>query len=395
MLAPSGMVEAVVGNRPLRVAHLITDLEIGGAEKMLTRLVRTIDRSQMDHLVISMTRPGPLGDALARDGYDVRSLGMHPGRVDLGAVRRLRHLLRDWRADLLETWLYHADLLGAVATLGRGAPPLMWNLRASVMDMTRYRRVSGWTRALCARLSRLPVIVAANSEAGVREHAALGYRPKAWRVLPNGVNTDEYAPDAAARAGLRAELAIDAGSLVVGVAARVDPMKGHDLLTDVLASWLPAAPDVTVVVAGAGVSWEAADYARLARRWPAAVARMRLLGPRDDMPAVWNACDVACAPSHGEGFPNSVVEAMATSLPVVVTDVGDSARLVDDPALVVPPRDAAALQRALAMVATLPAAERLALGARSRARAVAEYSIARAAERYVEAYGEAIATAHG
>ena len=377
-------------HRPLRVAHLITDLDIGGAEKMLTRLVRAIDPTLVQHLVISMTDVGPLGERLVRDGFDVRCLGLRRGQARLGAVLALRRMLRESRMDLLETWLYHADLLGTLATFGRSSPALAWNLRASVMDMEQYRRLSGWTRALCARLSTRPAMVIANSEAGVRAHVELGYRPRLWRVLPNGIDTEDYAPNAEAGVRIRATLGIGDGAVVVGVAARFDPMKGHDLLADTLAAWMPAVSHVHVIVAGAGVDWDTPPYADLARRVPEAVPRVHLLGQRADMPDVWNACDVGCAPSHGEGFPNAVAEAMATGVPVVVTDVGDSAVLVAQPDLVVPPRDPVALRRALDSLAARPVAERRALGAAARARVVDEYSIARAAARYVQAYRDAI-----
>ncbi|BCS34695.1 glycosyl transferase [Luteitalea sp. TBR-22] len=374
----------------MRVAHLITDLDVGGAEKMLSRLVRAMDPAVVSHLVISMTDAGPLGTALARDGYDVRCLGLRRGRVSAAAPLALRRILREWRADLLETWLYHADLLGTLATVGGTSPTLVWNLRASVMDMRQYGWLSGATRSLCARLSRRPALIIANSEAGVSAHAALGYRPRAWRVLPNGIDTDEYAPDGRRRAVVRSALGIPEAAVVVGVGARYDPMKGHDVLADALADWLPAAPDVHVLVAGAGVGWDAPAYAALARRAPACVPRVHLLGPRDDMPAVWNACDVGCAPSHGEGFPNAVAEAMATGLPVVVTDVGDSAALVAEPTLVVPPAQPGALASTLAGITALPADARQALGARARARVVAHYSIASAAARYAETYRDAV-----
>lgn len=374
----------------MRIAHLITDLDVGGAENMLTRLVRAMDPSAAEHLVISMTDEGPLGAALARDGYRVRSLGLQRGQARPGALLALGRLLREWQADLLETWLYHADLLGTLATLGRSSPVLAWNLRASVMEMDRYRRLSGWTRTLCARLSARPAVVFANSHAGVHAHVALGYRPRAWRVLPNGIDTDDYRPAPAAGAATRAALGIDAEAIVVGVAARYDPMKGHDLLAETLGMWLPEAPRAHVLVAGAGVTWETPAYAALARRAPACVSRVHLLGPRHDMPAVWNACDVGCAPSHGEGFPNAVAEAMATAMPVVVTDVGDSATLVGDTGLVVPPRHPAALRDALDSIVSSTAAERRAAGVRARERIVTEYSIARAAERYADAYREVI-----
>lgn len=372
--------------RPIRVMHLITGLDVGGAESMLSRLVRAMDPASSRHVVVSLTDVGVIGAELSDAGIEVRALGLRRGQVAVHPIPTARRWIQEWQPDLVETWMYHADLLGALVTLGRSSPPLIWNLRASNLDMRRYGRMSGIVRSLCARLSRRPALVIANSEAGLREHRAIGYRPRAWAVVPNGIDADVFTPRPGRRAAVRAALGIPDEAWVVGTVARYDPMKGHDVLVKALAEWLPTRPAAHVLVAGTDVGWEAADYAWLANALGADAGRVHLLGMRRDVADLWAACDVACSPSRSEGFPNAIAEAMACGVPVVATDVGDSARIVDDPTAIVPPGDPSALARALALHSGLAPDARIAAARRARTRIVEAFSLASAAERYLGVY---------
>lgn len=323
------------------VAHLITDLDVGGAELMLARLVRGLQRRGVRNLVVSMTAPGAVAARIESAGVRVISLGLRRGAIAPGATVRLRRLLAVERPDIVQTWMYHADLLGILAALPRRRFALVWNLRASNIDMRRYRSLSALVRAACAWLSRIPDVVVANAEAGVDYHARLGYRPRRWVVIPNGVDTEEFAPDPEAGRSFRREQGIPEAALVIGLVARRDPMKGHEVFLEAAASLLEAVPSLYVVLAGEGVTERDEPF----RSWMGNVGRerarrVRLLGRRDDVRRIYCALDVAVSSSFGEGFPNAVAEAMACGVPVVATDVGDTARAVGgNTELLVRPRD--------------------------------------------------------
>lgn len=366
--------------------HVITGLEVGGAESMLSRLVRAMDPGTSSHLVVSLTGEGPIGRELATAGIEVRALGLRRGQVSLAPLFTMRRWLREWRPDVLETWMYHADLLGALVTLGRSAPPLIWNLRASHLDMRQYRPLSGVTRALCARLSRRPALVIANSDAGVREHRALGYAPRRWAVVPNGIDVARYRPRPERRDAVRGALGLPSDAFVLGVVARYDPMKGHDVLAGALGLWLARWPGAHVLVAGAGIDWQAPEYSALKAAMPELASRVHLLGLRRDVADLWSACDVAGSPSHGEGFANAIAEAMACGVPVVATAVGDSAQIVGGEGVTVPPADPGAFAVALDRIASLAPADRQAVGLRARKRVAELFSLDVAAARYLDAY---------
>ncbi len=177
----------------IAVLHLITGLELGGAERMLAHIVGRADRHRFRSVVVSMTGPGRMGPLIEAEGITVRSLGLRRGAPDPRGILRLLRTLREFRPDILQTWLYHADLLGLIARQLSPTKRLVWNLRCTEMEGT-----AGLTRLL-AWGSGVPDAVIVNSDAGQRYHEALGYRPLRWALIPNGFDTQRFRPDAETR----------------------------------------------------------------------------------------------------------------------------------------------------------------------------------------------------
>jgi glycosyltransferase involved in cell wall biosynthesis len=362
------------------ILHLITGLETGGAEQALVRLAPLLGPRHRS-VVVSMTRPGPLAPALAAAGIEVWSLGLRRGRPDPRGLARFAAILRRVRPDIMQTWLYHADLLG---TLARLAAPrrcrLLWNVRCTeTTGLTAVRKLLCW-------LSPIPEAVVVNSRAGRRFHEQIGYRPRRWVLIPNGCDTAAFRFDAVARQALRQELAIGDNQVVIGMAARMDPMKDHENFLAAAGRVAASRPEAIFVLAGDGVDGSnRAIAAAIARR--GIEGRVRLLGRRSDMPRVYSALDVASLSSaFGEGCPNMLLEAMACGIPCVATDCGDAAELIGPHGIIVPPRDPQALAAAWERVMALGSGERRHLGAAARQRVAEHYDLAAVAARYDELY---------
>lgn len=372
--------------RPLHVWHLITGLAPGGTEFMLHRLLATMDRGAVRSTVASLTAGGSVADQIRGLGTPLHTLGMRPGAPDPRGMLRLLRLMRADPPDVLQTWLYHADLLGLVGARLARVPHLVWNIRCSEMDARYERGMGGLILRTLARFSGSPDAVVVNSEAGRTLHRDRGYHPRRWEMMPNGFDLSRFVPDPDAGARLRAEIGAGAGEPLVGLIARYDPVKGHALFFAAAERLLAGIPDARFVLAGTGVRLDNPAFAGLIP--PAVAGRVHLLGERRDVPYVTAALDVATCASTGEGFPNVIGEAMASGIPVVTTDVGDARAIVADCGIVVPPQDAAALTRAWAEVLRRPVAERRALGQRARARIAQHYDIHVIADRYVALYRE-------
>ena len=202
-------------------------------------------------------------------------------------------------------------------------------------------------------------------------HQALGYRPRRSAVVPNGIDTEVFKPDPAARAAVRGELAIPADALVVAHVARADPMKDHVTLLAAMAQ-LPA---LRALLIGPGTEKlaEVPNVVRLGRRLDVA----RLLAASDI---------VVSSSAFGEGFSNALAEGMSCGLPAVATDVGDAREILGGTGLIVPARDPQALAAALHTLAEEPVATRAARGERARSRIVENFTLDRARERFAELY---------
>ena len=355
-----------MSNKRIKILHVITSLDVGGAELVLYRLVKNMNAARFENQVVSLVHPGKVGERIQALGVRVFSLEMQSGRPDLGGLFRLAGLLRRESPDLLQTWLYHADLLGLLAARTKGVP-VLWNIRSSNMDMTHYRRLSGLVLKACVRLSGWPAAVVVNSRAGQAFHEQLGYHPRRWVYIPNGIDTDQFRPDLSARTALRNELGLASDALLIGLIARFDPMKDHENFMLASSRLAAKAPDVHFVLAGNEVDPSNPFFGNYLES-NALHGRLHLLGQREDTPSLMAALDIASLSSYGEGFPNTIAEAMSCGTPCVVTDTGDSAFLVGTTGIVVAPKDPQALADGWQQMIAMGIEGRKTLGAAARQR---------------------------
>ncbi|WP_349371510.1 glycosyltransferase [Salinarimonas sp.] len=361
--------------RPIRVAHIITTLGSGGAERMLTRIA-TADVAGCEQIVVSLMDEGVYGAALRARGVPVHALGLQRSAVDPRAVFRLAALLRRLDPDVTMTWLYHADLAGSLASLlaGQGLSRVVWNVRCAQTEFAHYSWKTKAVMHALARLSRLPAAVAHNSQAGRTAHEAYGYRPRRWVSLPNGVDTEVWRPDAGDRAAVRAALGIAPGEVAVGLVARLDPQKGHELFLK-----------ANAVVAGRGLPIRPVLIGRDTERIappPELGDRVVALGERTDVERLMRGLDLVVLASSSEAFPNVIAEAMATAIPCVSTDVGEARAIIGDAGFVVTDATSAALAEAIERMIRLGDAGRAEIGSRARERIRASYAIGRSIELY-------------
>ena len=370
--------------RPIRVCHVITGLNAGGAEIMLHKLLSATDRARFEPVVVSLLPEGPVGPRIRALGIPVHSLGLRGAWAVPAAMLRLARLLRRLRPDVVQGWMSHANLLAGLAARLAGGVPVAWGVHQTNVDARSNTRVTAAAIRLSAMLSsRLARRIVYCAETALRTHTAAGYDPARGVVIPNGFDLAAFHPDPAARGALREELGVAPETPLVGLVARWHPVKDHATFIAAAGRLAARRPDVRFVLAGRGVDGGNADVVRMVEE-AGITDRCHLLGHRNDVSRIVAGLDVSTLSSRAEAFPISVGEAMACGVPCVVTDVGDASVLVGDTGRVVPPGDPAALADALAALLDLDAGERDRLGRRARQRIVDSFSLEAVTARYQE-----------
>lgn len=370
----------------IRVVHVITGLHVGGAERMLWKLLAYADRSRFDLYVLCLQGDGRIGEDIRELGIPVTCLGIQAPAGAFKAFSKLRRYLREVSPDIIQGWMYHGNLAAWFGRLLTGSKaPLVWGVRQSLYDLSREKKSTSRVIRFCARISNAATAILYNSEVARGQHEGIGYASRYGEVIPNGFDTETFCPDETARSALRRELNLAESARIVGMVARFDPLKGH-------ANFLAAAEllrdghaDAHFVLVGRGVDLANPVFASAAKS-ASLPGRLHLLGERRDIPSLTAGFDVAVTPSDSEGFANAVGEAMSCGIPCVVTDVGDLARVVANCGRVVPPGDANALAQAIAELLQMPDQARQKLGLLARGRVMDEFSIAAIATRYEALY---------
>jgi len=328
---------------PTTIGFCITDLDPGGAEKALVQLVLGLDRRYWDPFVVCLSGRGALADELEQGGVETRCLQA----VGLRSVTRFWALVREFRRrrpQLVQTYLFHANLVGRLAAAVAGVPRVVSGIRVAEQRYVSRLWWDRWTQRLVDRH-------VAVSQAAARFSVDTGrLQPDRVVVIPNGVDTQRLAavaPRSPVSWGLPAE------ARMILFAGRLDDQKDPLLLLEAVQEVLDHLPDVHLVMAGSGPLHEV-----LQQRIASAPTRprMHLLGQRSDVPALLRSASCFVLPSRWEGMPNAVLEAMAAGCPVVATRVEGSTEILDHDrcGLLVPVGDAAALSAAITRVLTDP-----------------------------------------
>lgn len=370
-------------SRSVRILHVITDLHVGGAQVVLLRLLRGSDRSRFDPAVVSLDSGGRLRAPIEQLGIPVWELGMRSGSGPRN-LSGLFRTVRDDSPDVIQTWMYHADLIGGLAGHFAGDVPIVWGVHHTDMPSGGIKWSTRLVAAINRRLARLvPDHIVFCSETAAAHHRGRGYPVDRSSIITNGFEIVPTVPGA--RRWLRTELGLGQATPLVGRVGRFHPQK--DYRTFVAATELVAEEtESNFVLCGEGLTPENAELLSWLER--AGVAdRTHLLGLRDDIDRIHAGLDVAVSSSSfGEAFPLVIGEAMLQCTPVVVTDVGDSREIVGKTGVIVEPASPFDLANGIIHVLQMSETERRQLGLHGRQRIIERFSLERMVMQYQRTY---------
>ena len=371
-------------SEPLKVLFISSGLEAGGAEGMLLRVLEHINREHLMPEVISLTGIGEIGEKIRELGIQVHDLGMSRSGLSIPILSlfRLRRIIKVINPDVVQTWQYHADLLGGLAARLAGIKTVSWGIRNGELPPEHSKFSTQMVRIICSWLSYwLPKKILFNSREAQAVHATVGYDERKFEVIPNGFDIYEGRTKTETRATVRRELDLFEDTLLVGFIARIDPVKNHEGFLEAAALIHAELPEVHYVMAGRNVDESNQDLLRMIEDYKLSKC-VHLLGHRKDIEKLMTGIDVHVSASHTEAFPNVIGEAMAGGTPSVATDVGDSAWIIGETGKVVPRGNMQALAEGVTDLLMMPLENRQALGRKARARIKEEFEIGKVAGLY-------------
>jgi glycosyltransferase involved in cell wall biosynthesis len=370
--------------------HIIVGLKSHGAELMLERLIEFSPTTIPNIVVVSLTSLDAIGARLCAQGVNVQTLNMNTVWSFPIALWQLARLIRKYSPDIIQTWMYHADLLGGLSALLAGNRNIVWGIRRTSISFSELKR-TWFVMKICSLLSSwVPRKIICVADAARQSHIAHGYSADRMIVIHNGFDFSRIGATLDQRLQLRAACHFTEGETVIGTVGRFHPDKGH--LNFIKAAAIVACNQSAVRFLLVGSGCDPSNQSLMSKLNDYDLSdRFVLLGERNDVPICLAAMDVFCMPSRSEGFPNALGEAMAMGLPCVATSVGDTIALVGDSAKLVPAEDEKALGQGLLEVLALPKEQRDRMALLAKSRVTTEFSIEKAHERFNMVYQKLLA----
>jgi glycosyltransferase involved in cell wall biosynthesis len=365
---------------PITVVHVIDDLGLGGAQRQLVELIKALPKDRYAVHVIALSTTKVAYESILRRAGISLTLIPHAGTWSWRTLMALVRQRRGLRPDIVQTWLFTADLYGRLAAFIVRVPRVVCAIRNAIEDMPWHYRLVNWL------LSGGTACITVNADAirpGLIRRGGIPARK--IRVIPNGLNLGGFPP--VARNGIyHQEWGIPPEAKIVAMVARFAPQKDHWTFLQAAARVSQHIPDAYFVLVGEGA------LRATVQRWVEELGltkRVRVVGARSDVWQLLHHLEVFVLATHHEGSPNVVMEAMAAERPVVATNVDGAAELVvsGETGWLVPRKDVEAMAEAIERLLKHPDQAKT-MGARGRARIEQHFSIEQTVRKTMALYEE-------
>lgn len=357
------------------IVHVITNFAgVGGAEMMLARLIKQT-QNEYDHVVISLMKTSEVYvDTLAicSSHYALAWNGLNSFNV----LARLKNLLKQLAPKIVQCWMYHANVMTSLSVLGlANKPKVFWGIHHSLASPKEESISTKIALGLSKILSKQPDSILYCAHSSLKQHQAFGFQNNNQYVIANGVFLDKFKPNPELHR-----------SITIGFAGRYHNAKGYPYLFETLG--LLKDQPIIFKIAGSGATLENFEIKSYFEKYQLDETKVQLLDQISDMSAFYQSIDAFLMTSITEGFPNVLIEAMASGLPCISTDVGDAQYIVQELGSIVPPRNAQALADAILSYMTKTEEEKLALKYSTRQRIEQNFSIEIVSQQYIQVWSQ-------
>lgn len=354
-----------------RITHIISGLGMGGAEKMLYKLVSKTDLTKFEVEVISLSSKGVYGDKIEELGIKVIAFNLKSNPKSIFSM--LKYLYSKKEYDIIQTWMYHADLLGYILMKTKKVEKLIWGIRRSNVSKSHMKLSTLFIARLNAFLSKNVDKIISCSEKAKTTHVNIGYEESKIVVIPNGFEIPEIY--------LSTSNTEKKKEVIIHV-ARWTPIKDHRNLLEAAAK---IKCDFVLYLIGPNVDNDNKELNQLIQDLDLE-EKVILFGAQNDLSSFFKEAKLLVSSSIDEGFPNVIGEAMSYGVPCVVTDAGDSKYIVGETGIVVEPRNPLQLARGMESIMNLEHYEFCKLSAEARKRVISNFSITKVVKLYEDNY---------
>ena len=354
---------------------------------MLFKLLKGMDGNRFDSSVISLMGEGTIGKRIKALGVPVFSLDMSRGKFPgHKTFLTLFRLIRKIKPAVLQGWMYHGNLVAFLAGLlfCRKAK-IYWNIRQSLYDIYFEKKMTRLIIRLCAWLSFRVDSIVYNSMTGLKQHTRHGYHSKKAVFIPNGFDISVFKPCNKLNQRLSNQFGLLDEERIIGLIARYHLVKDHETFLKAASLIISKVKNVRFVMVGTGVDWDNNFLKELIKSY-GLDGKIILLGEQNNIKKIMCCLDILVSSSYAEAFSNVIGEAMACGVPCVVTDVGDSALIVKNTGMVVPPGNARSMASSVIKVLNFSKMEQEKMGNRARQRIIENFSIHKIIKQYENLY---------
>jgi len=370
-----------------RVLHIISGLDTGGAEMMLYKILAHSENYDVEYLVISIRKPGPIATKIRDLGFEVQTLNIGAGfwHVCIFLPLLISKTI-GFRPDVIQGWMYHGNLFAMISAFFFPKKVMLcWNVRQSLYDIKKEKLFTRLTIWICKIFSKIPSHILYNSILSAQQHEQYGFCSHQRMIIFNGFETEKFKRSQQLKVSIKKELNINT-KYIVGHIGRFHPKKDHNTLFLVARKILEEMDDVTFVFVGKDIlpsNRVLAGYIDDSYIGE----KVKLLGERKDIARILTAMDILVSTSGwGEGFSNVIGEAMSTGVLCVVTNVGDAKNIIGETGVAVPPYSIDQISREVVKILHFSDEQRLTRGEEARRRIIEYYSIDKITKKYLSLY---------
>lgn len=325
------------------ILHIITGLNDGGAEGVLSRICLSAPNN---HQVISLMDMGKYGQILENAGVAVHCMNINNKKIDPIKIIKLYRLIKEINPLVVQTWMYHGDLIGGTVAKIAGVPNVFWGVRHSNLSIGTIKKSTYLVMKVCAVLSYLvPKRIVSCSRSAIKSHTSQGYKKNIFELIQNGYDLSKFRPFELPFE----KIAFTSNEVpIISMVARFDVQKDHGNLINAFSILKAKSVPFHLVLVGTNMDKSNIKLLEMINDSSLSLDKdVTLFGQYNDIPLIMNSVDINVLSSLGEAFPNVIAEAMACGTPCVSTDVGDASEIVSNYGWVVPKEQPKELSKAI------------------------------------------------